>query len=102
MYPKLLLLSWYSGDSARFLPDLFTRAGIATFAGLLCGNIAMIAIILVSGIQGVNQTPEQILAGLSLVAAITMGVAVIEALMTGMVVASIDRMRPDRISGKNQ
>lgn len=79
----------------NLVPDHFSRAGLATLAGLLCGNLVMIAIILVSGIQGVNQSPEQVLAGLSLIAAINMGVAVIEALMTGLIVAYIGRMRPD-------
>jgi cobalt/nickel transport system permease protein len=83
----------------KIVPDLFSRAGIATFAGLLCGNIVMIAIILLSGIQGVNQSPGQVLAGLSLIAAINMGVAVIEALLTGLVVSYIGRMRPDLLEG---
>ena len=81
------------------VPDLFSRAGIATLAGLFVGNCVMIGIILVSGIQGVNQSPEQVLAGLSLIAIINMGVAVIEALMTGLVVAYIGKMRPDLLEG---
>lgn len=81
------------------VPDLFSRAGIATFGGLFAGNCVMIGIILVSGIQGVNQSPEQVLAGLSLIAAINMGVAIIEALMTGLVVAYIGKMRPDLLEG---
>jgi cobalt/nickel transport system permease protein len=84
----------------NLVPDLFSRAGLATLAGLLCGNLLMIAIILVSGIQGVNQGPGQVLAGLSLIAAINMGVAVIEALMTGLVVAYIGKMRPDLLEEK--
>jgi cobalt/nickel transport system permease protein len=77
------------------LPNLFTRAGIATFCGLVIGNILMIGIILVSGIQGVNQNTEQILAGLSLIAAINIAVAVPEALITGFVVSTLGTMRPD-------
>jgi cobalt/nickel transport system permease protein len=86
----------------NLVPDLFSRAGLATFAGLLCGNLVMIAIILISGIQGVNQSPQQVLAGLSLIVAINMGVAVIEALMTGLVVTSMGRMRPDLLEGKGK
>ena len=81
------------------IPDLFSRAGIATLAGLLVGNCVMIGIIFVPGIQGVSQTPEQVLAGLSLIAVINMGVAVIEALMTGLVVSYIGKMRPDVLEG---
>jgi cobalt/nickel transport system permease protein len=77
------------------LPNLFARAGIATFCGLLIGNIIMMGIILTSGIQGVNQSTEQILAGLSLIAAINIAVAVLEALITGLVVSSLGTMRPD-------
>lgn len=77
------------------IPDLFSRAGIATIAGLLCGNIVMILIIVISGVQGVNQSTDQILTGLSLIAAVNMGVAVIEAFITGLIVAYIGKVRPD-------
>jgi cobalt/nickel transport system permease protein len=83
----------------QITPDLFSRAGIATFAGLFVGNIAVIVIILISGIQGVTQTPSQILAGLSLLAAVNMGVAVIEALITGLIVAYIGNVKPDLLDG---
>ena len=82
------------------IPALFPRAGIATIAGLCCGNIAMIAIIIISGVQGVNQSTGQILTGLSLIAAVNMGVAVIEAFITGIIVAYIGKVRPDLLGGK--
>lgn len=78
----------------------FARAGIATFAALFAGNAAMIAIILVSGIQGVSQSPDQVLYGLSLLAAINMGVAVIEAIITGFVVSYLEKIRPDLLGGR--
>jgi cobalt/nickel transport system permease protein len=78
-----------------FVKSVFFRAGTATLCGLILGNFVMIGIILLSGIQGVNQSPQQVLAGLSLIAAINIVVAVIEALMTGLVVAYIGKMRPD-------
>jgi cobalt/nickel transport system permease protein len=84
------------------VPDHFWRASVATFFGLLVGNGVMIAIVLVSGIQGVNQSPEQILIGLSFIAAVNMAVAIIEALMTGLVVASIGKMRPDLLEGEKK
>jgi cobalt/nickel transport system permease protein len=83
----------------KITEDLFSRAGVATLAGLFAGNLVMIAVILVSGIQGVNQTTAQILTGLSLIAAINMGVAVIEAFLTGLIVAYIGRIRPDILDG---
>jgi len=73
----------------------FARAGIATFTALFAGNAAMIGIILVSGIQGVSQSPAQVLYGLSLLAAINMGVAVIEAILTGFIVGYLEKVRPD-------
>jgi len=83
----------------RWIPDLFSRAGIATILGLFVGNCVMIAIILVSGIQGVTQGMAQILPGLSLIFAINMGVAVIEAFVTGLIVAYMGRVRPDLLDG---
>jgi cobalt/nickel transport system permease protein len=80
---------------ARIIPDLFARAGIATFAGLFCGNCVMILIILISGIQGATGTQAQMLTGLSLIAAVNMGMAAIEAVLTGMVVRYIGKIRPD-------
>jgi cobalt/nickel transport system permease protein len=81
--------------SRTFLPDLFSRAGIATFAGLFCGNLIMIGIILLSGVQGITQSSGQVLAGLSLIVAVNMGVAVIEALISGLMVRYIGKVRPD-------
>jgi len=73
----------------------FARAGIAAFVSLFAGNCVMIAIILISGIQGVSQSPGQVLYGLSLLAAINMGVAIVEAIITGFVVGYLEKVRPD-------
>jgi cobalt/nickel transport system permease protein len=81
--------------SKPFLADLFLRASAATVCGLLFGNIVMVGIILLSGIQGVSQSPQQVLTGLSFIVAINSGVAVVEALMTGLVVSYIGKLRPD-------
>ena len=75
----------------------FSRAGIATLAGLLFGNVTMIIVILVSGIQGVTQSRMDILYGLSLLAGVNMGVAVIEAVLTGYVVSYLQKVRPDML-----
>lgn len=79
----------------RLTDSVFTRAGVATLLGLFIGNVAMLAIILVSGIQGVSQSKADILWGLSLIAGINMIVAVIEAVVTGYIIAYIGRVRPD-------
>lgn len=82
------------------IQSLFARAGVATLAGLFAGNCIMVGIILVSGIQGVTQSAVQIFYGLSLLVAINMGVAVIESLITGYIVAYLGRTRPDLLFGK--
>jgi cobalt/nickel transport system permease protein len=84
---------------ARVTGSLFARAGIATFVGLFIGNITMVAIILISGIQGVTQTTLQILTGLSLLVAVNMGVAVVEAFITGFILEYIGRVKPDLLGG---
>ncbi|NJD54003.1 MAG: cobalamin biosynthesis protein CobM [Candidatus Methanoperedens sp.] len=81
--------------------DTFSRAGIGTLIGLLFGNIAMILIILISGIQGVNQDITTTLYGLSLIAAVNMGVAIIESFITGYVVSYIKKVRPDMVPEVN-
>jgi cobalt/nickel transport system permease protein len=78
-----------------FTKNVFFRACTATLCGLILGNFVMIGIIVLSGIQGVSQSPDQILNGLFLIAAVNIAVAVIEALMTGLVVSYIGKMRPD-------
>ncbi len=75
--------------------NVFFRAGTATLTGLIVGNFVMIGVILISGIQGVSQSPQQVITGLFLIAAINTAVAVIEALITGLVVSYIVKMRPD-------
>lgn len=77
--------------------DTFSRAGIGAMAGLFLGNIVMILIILISGIQGVHQDIMTTLYGLSLIAAVNMGVAIIESIITGYVVSYIMRVRPDML-----
>jgi cobalt/nickel transport system permease protein len=79
--------------------NTFARAGIATLIGLFLGNVAMMAIILVSGVQGVTQSRTDMLYGLSLLAGVNMGVAVIEALITGYIVKYIEKVRPDMLRG---
>lgn len=95
-----VLVAWLAfRGMKKVTTDLFSQAGVATFAGLFAGNLVMIAVILISGIQGVHQTTTQILAGLSLLAAINMGVAIVEAFLTGLIVAYIGKIRPDILEG---
>jgi cobalt/nickel transport system permease protein len=82
----------------KVIRSSFAGAGIATFAALFAGNIVMVAIILVSGIQGVTQSTGQILYGLALLVAINMGVAIIESVITGFMVVYLEKIRPDLLN----
>jgi cobalt/nickel transport system permease protein len=77
--------------------NAFPRAGTATLAGLLFGNVTMILIILISGVQGVTQSRTDILYGLTLLVGVNMGVAAIEAVLTGYAVTYIHKVRPDML-----
>jgi cobalt/nickel transport system permease protein len=79
---------------ARATRGLFARAGLATFGGLFIGNLVMVGIILLSGIQGVSQEGAALLTGLALVVAVNLGMAVIEAFLTGFILEYIGRVRP--------
>ncbi|MDD1664085.1 MAG: energy-coupling factor ABC transporter permease [Methanomicrobiales archaeon] len=79
----------------RVTGSLFSRAGIATFVGLFIGNVVMVVIILISGVQGVSQSLPQVLAGLSIIAAANMGAAILEAFVTGFIVEYLGRVRPE-------
>jgi cobalt/nickel transport system permease protein len=68
-------------------------AGIAAFLALFAGNIAMMAIILVSGIAG---EPVEV-TELSVLAAANIAMAVAEAFVTGYIVAYIKKVRPDML-----
>jgi len=95
-----VLVAWFVFRGMKQITtDLFSQAGVATFAGLFAGNLMMMVIILTSGIQGVHQTTDQILAGLSLLAAVNMGIAAIEAVLTGFMVAYIGKVKPGILEG---
>jgi cobalt/nickel transport system permease protein len=83
----------------RITTSVFTRAAVATIVGLVAGNLVMIGIIVASGVQGVTLGLAGMIQGLSLIAAVNLGVAVIEALVTGFIVDRIARARPDLVRG---
>jgi cobalt/nickel transport system permease protein len=84
----------------KIVPGPFARGGIATLAGLFCGNLAMLAIIIISGVQGVTQTPSQILGGLVLIAGANMVFAFIEAGISAVIISYIIRVRPDMLESE--
>ncbi len=82
---------WISG-TAR-MKTLYS-AGISTFIALFMGNLAMMAIILVSGIQGKASVE---LSELSVLAIANVAMAAVEAFVTGYIIAYIKKVRPDML-----
>lgn len=74
-----------------------SRTGITTISALFIGNLVMVGIIVLSGIQGSHLTARQTLEGLSLLIAVNMAVAVIEAAITAFIVHYIEKRRPDML-----
>ncbi|MDH7593466.1 MAG: energy-coupling factor ABC transporter permease [Methanomicrobiales archaeon] len=67
------------------------RGGAAAFMALLLGNFVMIAIIMISGVQGqVVEFGELLLVGIGNLVA-----AVVESIVTGLILAYILKARPD-------
>lgn len=77
--------------------DAFSRAGIGTIFGLFTGNLVMMGIILVSGIQGIAIGTVDLLNSLIIIAAVNMLVAIVEAFVTGYIVSYLERVRPDML-----
>ena len=90
------LVYWWLSTSTK-IKTMYT-AGVAAFLALFLGNIAMMAIILVSGIQGKESV---MLSELSVLAAANIAMAVVEAFVTGYIVAYIKKVRPDMLDTGN-
>lgn len=71
------------------------RGGLAAFTALLAGNIAMIGIIITSGIQGSGLGAGETLAGLSLLGIANLLAALVEAAVTGVLVSQLGEARPE-------
>lgn len=79
----------------RMRADRFTSALGASVAALTVSAGAIVAIVAISGIQDSEQTKEQILGNMLIIAAINIAVGVIEGLFTGYIVNFIGKVRPD-------
>jgi cobalt/nickel transport system permease protein len=82
---------------SRLNLDAFSRAGIGTIIGLFIGNLTMMSIIVISGVQGIEIGFVNLLNSLVIIAAVNMLVAVIEAFVTGYIVSYLERVRPDML-----
>lgn len=91
-----LITAWavFRGTAGRS-GSFFVRGAGATFLALFAGNLVMIGIVLVSGIQGVTGGTSALVSSLLLIGAINLAVGAVEAVVTGYLVAYLARVRPD-------
>lgn len=75
--------------------DRFPSGLGAAVAALSVSSLAIVAIVAVSGIQDSEQTKDEILANMVVIAAVNLAVGVIEGFLTGYIVNFIGRVRPD-------
>lgn len=81
--------------TVRTPASVFARGAGATYLALVGGTIMMIGIVTVSGIQGVTQGGEAIAESMIVVGAANLIVGVLEAMVTGYLLAYLARVRPD-------
>jgi cobalt/nickel transport system permease protein len=80
---------------ARGRFKMFTRGAIAAISGLLVGNVVVLVVLVISGIQGSALHGVALLTYLIQIPIINMIVAVPEAIITGFVVDYLGKVRPD-------
>ncbi len=80
--------------TARWETSIMVRGTAAVFTALFAGNLAMIAIVLVSGLQGVSQGLAATAAGLAVIGSVNMGIGAVEAVLCGYLMTYIARVRP--------
>lgn len=79
----------------RFKLDRFASGLGAAVVALSLSAVAIVAIVAVSGIQDSEQTKEEIVANMVVIAVVNIAVGVLEGVVTGYVVSFIGRVRPD-------
>lgn len=91
-----LTLAYYAFVALRTREwDHFPAATVATIAGLAVGSLLMGGIPIVSGLTGVAIQGTDLAVYMAGLVALNLGVAVIEAIVTGSVVAYVASIRPD-------
>ncbi len=79
----------------RFKLDRFAAGLGAAVVALSLSAVAIVAIVAISGIQDSEQTKEEIVANMVVIAVVNIAVGVLEGVVTGYVVSFIGRVRPD-------
>ena len=91
----LIAYYFYRFVRTRLKVERFASGLGAAVAALSVSALAIVAIVAVSGIQDSEQTKEEILANMAVIAVANLAVGVIEGVFTGYVVSFIGRVRPD-------
>ena len=87
--------------TARWQDSYVVRGTAAVFVSLLAGNLAMLGIVLISGLQGVTQGIAATATGLAVIGAVNMAVGAVEAVLCGYLLAYIARMRPGMLGNSS-
>ncbi len=80
---------------SRTIKNKFSQSTFSVMIALIIGNIATMAVVGVSGIQGSYLTSTEIVQNLLPLVTLNLIVAVIEALITGFTVVYISQVKPD-------
>jgi cobalt/nickel transport system permease protein len=84
----------------RLIKSRFSQAGISTVLALTAGNLVMVGIILVSGIQGSALTSLEIAKNLVPLMIINLALAVVEGVVTAFAVEYAARIKPELLQLK--
>jgi cobalt/nickel transport system permease protein len=90
-----ITVAFYVFRITRGRLESFTRGAVAAILGLLVGNVVLLAVLVISGIQGSELHGVALLTYLIQIPILNMIVAVAEAIVTGFVVDYLGRVRPD-------
>lgn len=90
-----ITVAFYVFRMTRGRFERFTRGAVAAILGLLVGNVVLLAVLVISGIQGSELHGVALLTYLIQIPILNLIVAVPEAIITGFVVDYLGKVRPD-------
>jgi len=90
-----IMVAFYVFKMTRGRLERFTRGAVAAILGLLVGNVVLLAVLVISGIQGSELHGVALLTYLIQIPILNLIVAVPEAIITGFVVDYLGKVRPD-------
>jgi len=90
-----ITVAFYVFRMTRGRLEMFTRGALAAISGLLVGNFVLLAVVLISGIQGSELHGVALLPYVIQIPILNLIVAVAEAIVTGFIVDYLGKVRPD-------